>query len=162
MKGISMPIILQLVGVGVIIAEIILPSGGLLSLLALGIFGYSIYLVFETFSTSIGLLFILVDMITVPILLIVGLKMLAKSPVTLNKQLSKGEGVTSQPESLAGYLDKTGHTLTTLRPAGMARIDGDRVDVVSRGEFIEKDSLIQVIDVAGNQIIVGKSKTKND
>jgi membrane-bound serine protease (ClpP class) len=38
----------------------------------------------------------------------------------------------------------------------MAIIDGKRVDVVTRGEYIEKDSAIMVIAVTGNQIIVRK------
>ncbi len=36
----------------------------------------------------------------------------------------------------------------------MAIIDGKRVDVVTRGEYIEKDSEITVTAVTGNQIIV--------
>ncbi len=40
-------VILQLVGVVVIIAEIILPSGGILSLVALSVFAYSIYIAFS-------------------------------------------------------------------------------------------------------------------
>ena len=42
-----LPIILQLVGVVVIIAEIILPSGGILSNVALAVFGYSLFIVFN-------------------------------------------------------------------------------------------------------------------
>ncbi len=40
------PIILQLAGVVVVIAEVIIPSGGMLAILSIGLFGYSIYMVF--------------------------------------------------------------------------------------------------------------------
>lgn len=39
----------------------------------------------------------------------------------------------SLSESLVGLV---GTTLTPLRPAGMALLDGQRTDVVSRGEFV--------------------------
>lgn len=156
MKGLSGPVILQLIGVVVIVAEIILPSGGLLSLLAISVFGYSLYLVFTTLSTQTGIIFTVVDVVTIPILVVIGLKMLAKSPVTLNTRLSKESGVTSQAPELEIYQDKEGIALTPLRPAGTAKIDGQRVDVVSQGEFIEKNSLVVVTAVTGNQIIVAR------
>jgi membrane-bound ClpP family serine protease len=154
MKELTVPIILQLMGVLVIIAEIILPSGGLLSLLALAIFGYSFYLIFTDFTTTVGVVFIVVDLITIPILLVVGLKLLAKSPATLSTQLSKAQGVSSQAPGIEAFMGQSGIASTALRPAGTAHINGQRVDVVSRGEFIEKDAPILVIGVTGNQIIV--------
>ncbi len=157
MKGLGIPIILQALGVLIIIAEIILPSAGLLTLLAMAIFGYSIFLVFDTFPSSVGMIFIGADLIVIPLLLYVGLKLLAKSPVTLQTVLSRGKGVSSQSDNLDFYLGKTGTALTALRPAGTARIEKKRVDVVSRGDFIEKGSSILVVEVTGNQIIVANN-----
>jgi hypothetical protein len=90
-----LPIILQLVGVVVIIAEIILPSGGILSIVALGVFGYSLFIVFNEISMTIGFSFVAADLILIPVLVIVGLKLLARSPVTLRQTLSRKEGVSS-------------------------------------------------------------------
>ncbi len=154
MNQLVLAIILQLVGVAVIIAEIILPSGGLLSLIAAGVLGYSLYIVFTGVSGSAGMMFVIVDIIAIPILVIVGLKVLAKSPVTLREQLSSDAGVSSQSPELEKYINKGGRTLTHLHPAGIALIDGKRLDVVSRGEFISKDTEVEVISVTGNQIIV--------
>ncbi len=154
--SITLPILLQLVGVLVVIAEVILPSGGILSLIAIGLFGYSLFLVFTEFSTSLGALFVVVDIITIPILVVIGLKLLAKSPATLRGQLSRSRGVSSQDPDLENYLGKEGITLTALHPAGTAMIDGRRLDVVSRGDYIEKGSAIVVGGVTGNQIIVRK------
>lgn len=150
----AFPTILQVAGIFVLLAEIILPSGGVLTILALGCFGYSLYSVFTNVSASVGMMFVAADVIILPIVLIAGLKLLAYSPVTLRKSLKKADGVTSQSEILGGYMGKTGITLTNLRPAGTARIDGRRVDVVSRGEFIEKDKPVLVIAVEGNRVVV--------
>jgi membrane-bound serine protease (ClpP class) len=150
------PIILQLVGVVVIIAEIILPSGGILSIAALGVFGYSLFIVFNEISMTIGFSFVAADLILIPVLVIVGLKLLARSPVTLRKTLSRKEGVSSQSSELESYVGTQGNAVTDLRPAGIAVINGKRVDVVTRGEYLEKDSAIIVTTVTGNQIVVRK------
>ena len=150
----TLPLILQLAGVLVIIAEIILPSGGILSIIATCLFGYSLYMVFTEVSTSVGMIFIAADVIVIPVLVIIGLKLLAKSPVTLRKELSSQDGVTSQSPDLEEYLGQEGTALTDLRPAGVAMINHERLDVVTRGEYIEKNTTIAVIAATGNQIIV--------
>ena len=119
-----LPIILQLVGVVVIIAEIILPSGGILSIVALGVFGYSLFIVFNEISMIIGFSFVAADLILIPVLVIVGLKLLARSPVTLRKTLSRKEGVSSQSSELESYVGRQGNAVTDLRPAGIAVING--------------------------------------
>jgi membrane-bound serine protease (ClpP class) len=147
-------VILQLVGVVVIIAEIILPSGGILSIVALSVFAYSLYIAFGDISMTVGFAFVAGDLVLIPVLVIIGLKLLARSPVTLRRTLSRKEGISSQSPELDRYLDTQGTAVTNLRPAGMAIIDGKRVDVVTRGEYIEKDTEIMVTAVTGNQIIV--------
>ncbi len=158
-KALYLPAVLQFVGVLVIIAEIILPSGGILSILAAGLIGYSLYLVFDGLSPSVGTLFVIADLIIIPLLVYIGIKFLAKSPVTLRTELSSKNGVTSQASELVSYLGKQGIALTDLRPSGLANIEETRVDVVTRGEYISKNTNIIVAAVRGNQIIV---KPKND
>lgn len=158
-SSINLPIFLQFLGILVIIAEIILPSGGILSILATGLFGYSLYIVFTQISSSAGMVFVIADLILIPILVYFGLKFLAKSPVTLRKKLSKEDGVTSQSADQNAYLERVGVTISDLRPSGVAIVDNARLDVVTRGEYIEKQTEIIVIAVRGNQIIV---KEKND
>lgn len=158
MSPLVQSVLMQLLGVVVIIAEIILPSGGLLSLLAISILGYSLYVVFHDVSASMGYLFVAADVVMLPVLVIVGLKLLAKSPVTLRKILSREEGVVSQAPELDKYLGMEGETVTDLHPGGTATINGRRVDVVSRGDYIVKGTEIVVWKVTGNQIIVRKKE----
>ena len=153
-KAFNLTIILQLVGILVIIAEIIIPSGGILSIIAVGVFGYSLYIVFSQVSSSAGMAFIMADMVIIPVLVYFGLKILAKSPVTLRARLSKTDGVTSQDLKQNAYIGMEGRTATDLRPSGVAMINHNRVDVVTRGEYLEKQTEIVVIAVRGNQIIV--------
>lgn len=149
-----LPLILQLVGIAVIIAEFILPSGGALTIAALGAFGYSIYHVFKNVSTEAGVFFVVGDIILIPILIVIGMKILARTPVALATQLSSSSGVSSQDESHKQLLGKTGEVLSDLRPAGRALIEGKKYDVVSGGDYIERGSKIIVSQVNGNRIVV--------
>jgi len=153
-NNLTLTIVLQLVGVLVIIAEIIIPSGGLLAILATGLFGYSLYIVFSQVSASAGMVFVMADIIVIPILIYFGIKILAKSPVTLRARLSKKDGVTSQDMEQNRYLGMQGRAATDLRPSGVAIINQNRIDVVTRGEYIGKQTEIVVTAVRGNQIIV--------
>jgi len=148
------PVLLQIAGVAVIIAEIILPSGGVLSILALSVFGYSLYHVFTSISYETGIIFTILDLLLIPVFVIYGVKLLAKSPVTLKTELSSESGVVSQDQDYKMLLDMQGTAVTDLRPAGIAKIDGKRQDVVTEGEYIEKGESIIVTSVTGNQIIV--------
>lgn len=151
-----LPIVLQFMGIIVIITEIFIPSLGLLSVMALGIFAYSLYLVFADISTAMGMIFLGADVILVPIFIILGMKILAKSPLTLKQALSKKDGVMSQNKRLETYMGLKGKAVTDLRPAGMAQIKENRVDVVADGEYIDAGTPIIVTGVTGNQIMVEK------
>ena len=160
MNSLTLALLLQLAGIVVIIAEIIIPSGGLLSIITVILFGYSLFLVFHDISVATGMVFITADVIIIPVIILVGLKLLARSPAMLKRELSRAAGVTSQPATLADYLGKEGTAVSDLRPAGRAVIAGKRVDVVSRGEYIDKGSAITVTAVTGNQIIVRPMNTE--
>jgi membrane-bound ClpP family serine protease len=155
-KTLLLPSVLQLLGTAVIISEFFIPSGGFLSILAAGLFGYSLYLVFAHVSTGAGYLFIAIDAVLIPIIVLMGIKMIAKGPASLHTTLSQAEGVTSQPEDYKAYEGKDGTTVSALHPSGIALIDGKRIDVVSSGEYIGKLVPITVIAVTGNQIVVKK------
>jgi membrane-bound serine protease (ClpP class) len=66
-------------------------------------------------------------------------------------------------ESLAGNLSEPGRerlvgrygrAISDLRPAGVADLDGERVDVVTEGEFLDHDTLLEVTRVEGRRVVV--------
>ena len=63
-------------------------------------------------------------------------------------------GYASAPETDRKWVGTRGTAATTLRPAGIAWLQGERVDVVSQGEYIEADVPIEVVRVDGNRIVV--------
>lgn len=148
------PLLLQVIGVAAVIAEFILPSMGLLTVVALGLFGFSLYLVFSQVSPSAGFIFVAVDVCLIPILIIIGVKVLARSPVTLRTSLESKDGTRSQPPEWEKLVGVSGTAVTDLHPSGTALLAGKRFNVVSRGDYIPKESTVIVVSVEGNRIVV--------
>jgi membrane-bound serine protease (ClpP class) len=65
-------------------------------------------------------------------------------------------GATAEDPALRALVGKAGDTVSPLRPAGFARIDGARVDVVTRGEMLDVGCPVVVLDVAGNRVVVAR------
>ena len=88
----------------------------------------------------------------------IGLSLLRRTPVIqtfiLNATENKEAGFQAPPSELASLVGKSGKTLTPLRPAGAALINGHRVDIVTQGEFVAPETDIEVIFVEGSRVVV--------
>jgi membrane-bound serine protease (ClpP class) len=82
--------------------------------------------------------------------------------LVLETGLAAGAGYASAPESDNRWLGKSGTAFSPLRPAGIAVIDGERLDVVSDGEFIDPGMAIMVTRVDGNRIVVRRHRTSTE
>jgi membrane-bound serine protease (ClpP class) len=76
----------------------------------------------------------------------------------LDTALTAGQGFESAPASDHALLGKTGLATTPLHPAGIAEIEGERVDVVSDGELINAGEPIRVMRVDGNRVVVRRQQ----
>jgi hypothetical protein len=76
----------------------------------------------------------------------------------LETGLAAGEGYASPPETDRSWLGKGGIAVSPLRPSGIADVEGERVDVVSDGEFLEAGAQIVVSRVDGNRIVVRRRR----
>jgi membrane-bound serine protease (ClpP class) len=81
--------------------------------------------------------------------------------LVLETELTAREGFASAPETDRAWLGKRGTAASPLRPAGIADIEGERVDVVSDGEFVDAGEPITVVRVDGNRIVVRRLHRKD-
>jgi membrane-bound serine protease (ClpP class) len=142
-------------GLALIVAELLFPSFGMLSVLAAGALIGSIAMAFAL-DADTGFVFVAVAAVAVPAALLTGLKLFPKSPLGKH-MVARGLSFESRRATDERDLDlsgKRGLVVATLRPAGIARIEGRRVDVVSRGEMIESGSPVRVLSVEGNRVVV--------
>lgn len=150
-----LPFGLLALGLALIVAEIMFPSFGVLSILAtISLVGSLV--VAYMHSTAMGTGFLAAAAICVPGSILMGFKLLPKSPMAkhlMAEGCSFEDGAAIDTRDV-GLLGCEGEVTSMLRPAGTARLDGRRVDVVSRGEAIESGQRVRVIELKGNRVVV--------
>ena len=73
--------------------------------------------------------------------------------ISLENTQQRTDGYTSNFNERS-YLGMKGKSYTVLRPSGKIFIDGELKDAFTRGEFIEKDKEVEVIDESGTSLRV--------
>lgn len=148
-------IILFVVGIIFIVIEMEMPGFGVFGVLGVISLVACIFVTAKTFTQGIIMTSVLI--VVVVILLAVMAALASKGYLPKGMKLTESTSAElgfSGAKDMKHLVGKTGKTLTKLRPVGDADFDGVRLDVISRGEYIEKDSVIEVIEVEGNRIVV--------
>jgi len=129
-------------------------SFGVLALLSGSALIGAVFLAFQD-NNAFGTTVLVAEAIVAPVVLWAAFKALPKTPFgrALMLEGPRREEVAASPGD-AGLLHKTGTALSPLRPAGFARIDGRRIDVVTRGEMLDQGVAVRVIEVQGNRVVV--------
>ncbi len=71
----------------------------------------------------------------------------------LTAATSRAGGYASAPDR-PELVGRSGVALTVLRPSGIASVDGQRMDVIAEGEFIECGRKIRIVRVEGSRVFV--------
>lgn len=148
-------IILFVIGIVLVLLEFVLP-GGIIGLIGLGAILTSFFLAGSSVMViGVSLLVALVATVIVSIILvkIFGKKLHAFKKIILFDSTNTESGYVSN-KNRDDLIGKRGMALTTLRPSGTAIIGEERLDVVSQGNYIEKDTKIEVIKTEGSRIVV--------
>lgn len=75
----------------------------------------------------------------------------------LTAEEKREEGFESEETGITGLVGARGRALTKLRPAGKALFGGRPIDVVSLGEFIDREEEVKVVAVDGNRVVVRRA-----
>jgi membrane-bound ClpP family serine protease len=140
-----------------IVAEVLIPSGGVLSICALACMVGGVAIFFR-YSAAVGWVGVVVAIVMVPLLLIAAYKILPSTRFGRQVLLAppvrdRGDAISDTAE-LARLLGQAGRVLTPLRPVGMCEFDGRRVECVAESGYVQKDEKIKVIRVEGTQVTV--------
>jgi membrane-bound ClpP family serine protease len=143
------------IGIVLLILEIFIPSFGILSVLgAICLFGGVLMASSEPREAAISLSIAFVLAIAVVAFAFKYLKHRGTwNRFILKEQLTTEKGFTSNPDK-SNLFGSKGEAITPLRPAGTARIEGERVDVVTDGSFIASGKAIEVVQVEGTRVVV--------
>lgn len=77
-------------------------------------------------------------------------------PLVLQQSTDKESGFTAAHDQ-SDLLGESGTAEMNLHPAGRALINGNRINVITRGEFIEKGAIVKVTEAHGSHIVVEKA-----
>ena len=94
------------------------------------------------------------SLVSVAILLRFVIKTRSWRRMVLDSKESGQEGFRSTRSELEALVGKEGVAVTPLRPAGTALIEGERINVVTEGAFVERNSSVTVVEVEGNRVVV--------
>lgn len=148
-------ICLQILGTMAVLAEIMIPSMGLLTVVAVGFFAGSYYCVQQT---SPDMLFVLfgINVFSIPATLLFGVTLLGKSRLALRATI-KEDGTLKATCAVGDQ----GNALTDLRPSGKIEVGTKVIDVLSMGDYIPKGSAVVVCSIDNAGIHVVKEDVEN-
>lgn len=152
----TVSIVLFAVGLFFLLIELFVPGFGIFG--GLGIVALILCIVFQAHSVAEGLVLFLIMAAIVMILALIAARSLKRgwlyrSSLVLKDAEEKEAGYVAR-DDYSRFTGKNGVSLTPLRPAGSAEIDGEKADVVTEGDYIPKDARIQVLKTVGGRIIV--------
>ena len=140
-----------------LVAEIFVPSGGIISVLAITSLIAGLVICFKH-SMATGVLGIVVAIIMIPATLVMAYRALpgtrfGKAVMLSPPERNSGDAIPDTVQ-LSEMLGKTGKVLTPLRPVGMVEFEDNRLECVAESGFVSKGETVKVIKIEGTQLTV--------
>jgi membrane-bound serine protease (ClpP class) len=155
-------ILLLIAGIGILTAEVFIPSGGLLGVITFITLLVSLVFAYRAWGSSnpnvfwafCGVLLLLVPTALAGAFYILprtalGKRVLLEAPTS--EELTPFMKETDRLTKLVG---RFGKTATTLNPGGMILLDGERLHVFSEGMIVESGRSVEVLEVRGTRLLV--------
>lgn len=156
--GLSIFVLLLFIGGLALIGLEMFVPGGIVG--TVGIITVVYAIIYVNKSTYYIAFILVVSLILAVILYYVNRKVFHKKlmfldRLVLNDSISTEDGYVAS-ESRVELVGKKLKAYTDLRPAGVAILDNEKLDVVTDGDFIEKGNEIVIVRVEGMRIVVKK------
>jgi membrane-bound ClpP family serine protease len=150
-------VFLYIVSACLIVAEVFVPSGGLIGIASAICLISGVWIFFEN-GTVLGWFGVVIASIMVPAVLIIAYRIFPNTrfgkAVTLTPNIAQpGQGI-SDNDNLKSLTGKRGKTLTALRPVGMCNFSGQKVETVAESGYVDKGKTVEVVNVQSTQITV--------
>ena len=158
LPDIAWAVLLMLIGCVLVVMEVFIPSGGIISILAAVSFIGSIFIAFQDSATTgptTGLIFTAVTVFAVPTLVALAFKYWPRTPMgkAFLGELPTVEEVLPEDPRRA-LLGRVGVARTKMLPSGAVEIDGQMIDAVTQGQAIEPGTYVVVAEVRANRVVV--------
>ena len=143
---------LLVAGITLLLAEVFLPGMvagvlGVVCLLGVAVVG------FAEFGPQTGSLIVIGELVAGTLLTVLWMRFFPKTPLG-KKYILDPSTASHAPTRPEKWMGSKGVALTDLRPAGSARLDGEKVDVITTGEHLEAGTRVRVVRVDGPSVFV--------
>lgn len=151
----NLPLILCLLsGVALLVVEVFVPGFGLPGISGLILTCFGVFITWRQYGPAAGLAVTLITLALAGISISASIKSAATGKISKSDLILKEVTQPMDHEETAALLGKEGVTMTVLNPVGFAEFDGVRLNVVSEGQYLEKDVKVRVEKVEGAKIVV--------
>jgi membrane-bound ClpP family serine protease len=157
MSALAWPMLLLALGLALLAAEVFLPTGGVLGVIALGGVGLSLWLAFRS-SNGAGLLILAADFVLTPLTLGLSVYLWPRSPLgglTLLTAPRPDEiAVSHRGRRLDHLVGRTGTAVTPLRPSGVVVFDGQKLEGLSEYGLIPTGTTVEAVRIRSGRVVV--------
>jgi membrane-bound serine protease (ClpP class) len=159
-RSLTLAYILIAAGLLLLVAELFLPSGGILLVVSVSALILGVAMTFlHSEDPTTGILTILGVFIAIPIIASIAMHYWPRTRIGRRFFLSSPQEdatVASMPvnldlEQLRG---RFGRAVSALRPSGVVDFDGKRIDTITEGMMVEPGQWVRCIDVHAGKVIV--------
>ncbi len=155
-------IALILIGIGafLLVAEILVPTGGILVVGALFFFACGVGIILYYGTTLEAVVAIAGLAVGLPV---AGFAATAAwRRMSLDTVLDEAPSAPITAPEIGGLKGRTGKTVSPLRPSGTVEFDGKRVDAMTEGTMLDAGVWVKCVDVKWGQVIVRKIEEPTD
>lgn len=149
------PLLCVIAGLIFVIIEMNIPGFGVPGIIGIVLLAVGVVLTADTLLQALIMILIILAILGVALTLV--LRSVSRGELSRRLVLSDSleEDVRfSAGDDLNYFIGSEGTAITVLRPSGTADFTGIRLDVVSEGEFIPKNSTVIITKIEGNRIVV--------
>jgi membrane-bound ClpP family serine protease len=155
---IAWAILLLLIGCSLVVLEVFIPSGGIISILAGVAFITSLIIAFwegPTTGPTTGLVFVGIMVFAIPTLIMLAFKYWPKTRMgkAFLGELPREDEVAPE-DSRRTLIGRVGVARSKMLPSGAVEIDGQMIDAVTQGQAIEPGAYVVVVEVRANRVVV--------
>jgi len=156
---------LLLLGLGVMVLEVFVPSGGILGFVSIAALVAGVATAFLEQGAAAGMASLAVVVLAVPAVLALAFRWFPETPLGRRVLPPAPESADVLPDlerrrhvrELVGH---TGRTVSELLPWGRVEIDGEAVEAVSEGGPIEAETAIEAVGVQGTALVVRPAESR--
>ncbi len=163
MSDLAILLIMYAVGLLMLVAEIFIPSQGVLTIAGLGFLVAGVVKTFSYAGNQTGVVAIFACLVCVPAFAFLAIKYWPRTPI--GRRIAPPNPIVTAADSsvpveeLSRLIGRTGRSATALRPVGICEFDGKRVSCIAEFGIVDADETVEAVRIEGSNLAVRPKKT---